>query len=453
MLKHSHSGPIKVALLALSPHNRAILEFFFAGAGRNLFRVVAANEADAFILDYDHPQARSDWEVHAAQHKPGIVLSVHEVALTNIVWIPKPLTSRALSDAAEQVRNLIEQQTPVTPVAQRPAFATVSNPIPDKTLVKTTEQRLHAATKAFGNIPSPSTNKLRSLVISLPDEDEDETEEALLVKPASQPPEPIFDPAEADLSLEEVDRPVEASISPEQAERRWKQLCGDHEDGKTAADISLFTPENYLLPHILEALQRCQDTQQTVQIKFAPWDYALLMPKTRLAYCTLDTQSAAFAALCNNPLQTEQIELHIPTDAELLQLEQRAADAPESTLDLEAFVWVSSLLTARGCLARNVDAERKISLKHWPNLTRLEQFPHIMRIAALWQQRPASPLEIASALAVPQRYVFAFHTAANALNLFEMDQNKLKSREKEKPKENRGFFSRLLKRLLGGGTK
>ncbi len=132
------------------------------------------------------------------------------------------------------------------------------------------------------------------------------------------------------------------------------------------------------------------------------------------------------------------------------QLEQQAERDAESLLDLEAFVWVSSLLTARGRLGRGVEVEQKISLKHWPNLTRLEQFPHIMRIAALWNQRPGTSLEIAGALDVPQRYVFAFHTAANALNLFEMDQSKLKSREKEKPKESRGFFSRLLKRLLGG---
>jgi hypothetical protein len=49
--------------------------------------------------------------------------------------------------------------------------------------------------------------------------------------------------------------------------------------------------------------------------------------------------------------------------------------------------------------------------------------------------------------------VFSFYTAANTLNLFELDQTKLKSREKEKPKESRGLFSRLLKRLLGGGAK
>jgi hypothetical protein len=76
-----------------------------------------------------------------------------------------------------------------------------------------------------------------------------------------------------------------------------------------------------------------------------------------------------------------------------------------------------------------------------------------MRIAALWNQRPGTVFDIAKALNVPQRYVFSFYTAANTLNLFELDQTKLKSREKEKPKESRGLFSRLLKRLLGGGAK
>ena len=62
MLKHPKSGPLKVALLAISPHNRAILEFFFSGAGRNLFKVVTEAEADAFILDHDHPDAKEDWQ-------------------------------------------------------------------------------------------------------------------------------------------------------------------------------------------------------------------------------------------------------------------------------------------------------------------------------------------------------------------------------------------------------
>jgi hypothetical protein len=51
--------------------------------------------------------------------------------------------------------------------------------------------------------------------------------------------------------------------------------------------------------------------------------------------------------------------------------------------------------------------------------------------------------------------VISFYTAANNLNLFELDQTKLKAQTttKEPPKENRGLFARLLKRLLGGSAK
>lgn len=457
MLKHSKTGLLKVALLAISPHNRAILEFFFSGAGRNLFRVVQDAEAEAFILDYDHPDAKDDWGKHASLHKPGIILSVHQVDLPGCIWIPKPLTSRALADAVDRVHELASHSSASAAVAHRPVLASsAATPPPvEKTLVKPGEQRLRDIPQPFGVSARPA-RQLRSLVVSLPD-DEDDADEAVVTPvpttPVDASPASVFDPAETDIPLEEIDRPVEPSIPQEQAERRWKVLCGEQEDARVSGDVASFTPENYLLATFMDGLRRCRESQQAVQIKFSAWDYVLLMPQQGFAYCTLDTRSDEFATLCNNPVQTGQIALHIPTGAELEQLEQRAGSDTDALLDLEAFVWVSSLLTARGRLGRSVDVGQRVSLKHWPNLTRLEQFPHIMRIAALWNQRPGSPLDIAKALGVPQRYVFAFHTAANALNLFEMDQSKLKSREKEKPTENRGFFSRLLKRLLGGGAK
>lgn len=459
MLTHSKTGPLKVALLAISPHNRAILEFFFSGAGRNLFKVVPETEADAFILDHDHPDAKDDWQQRAALRKPGIILSVHPAELPNCIWIPKPLTSRALTDAVDRIHELATSLEPSLNAVHRPITVPVAGRSVEKPLVQHAEAQLRDVPQPFGGAARTerADRKLRSLVISLPDEEEAEETMAvtpLVVQPEVDVPTSVFDPAEADISLEEVDRPVDNSLSQEEAERRWKALCGEHDDVQSVLDVALFTPENYLLSTILEALRLARESQQTVYLKLSAQDYALLMPQQGLAYCTLDTRSEEFRVLCNNPIQAGQIALHIPNSVELEQLEQQATHNAEALLDIEAFVWVSSLLTARGRLGRGVEIEQKISLKYWPNLTRLEQFPHIMRIAALWNQRPASSLDIASALSIPQRYVFAFHTAANALNLFEMDQNKLKSREKEKPKqENRGFFSRLLKRLLGGGTK
>ncbi|WMP15685.1 hypothetical protein [Thiothrix lacustris] len=459
MLKHSKSGPLKVALLAISPHNRAILEFFFSGAGRNLFKVVIDTEADAFILDYDHPDAKEDWHKQEALQKPGIILSVHQIDLPLCIWIPKPLTSRALTEAVEKVQELMVTQPAPAGSSSHSVGKLERGDTQAKEIVRES-QHFRDLPKPFG-IPERADRvdkKLRSLMISLPDDADDE--EVVLPLVSVEPTAPtsapvtVFDPAETNIPLEEIDRPIESTASQAEAELRWKTLCGEQDDVQASSDIALFTPENYLLASVLDALRQAQEVQQTLHLKLSAQHYALLMPKQGLAFCTLDTRSEEFRTLCNNPVQTGQFALHIPDAKELEQMEPPTQGDPNALLlDLEAFVWVSSLLTARGRLGRGVDIEQKIVLKYWPNLTRLEQFPHIMRIAALWNQRPANVLEIAKALNIPQRYVFAFHTAATALNLFEMDQNKLNIREKEKPKqENRGFFSRFLKRLLGGGT-
>ena len=456
MLTHSKSGPLKVALLTISPHNRAILEFFFAGAGRNLFRVVSITEADALVVDYDHVGARDEWEQYAKEPKPGIILSVHAVDLPNTIWIPKPLTSKALTDAVGRVNALFSSK-PTSAAAKPMADMGLPKREPVVDTAVTPMPLSSGFPPPFGmGSNKASRSKLRSLVLDLPDEDEEDTPTKPVVEAVTpEPAEKVFDPAETEITMEEIARPIELSIPPEIAERRWRELCGNYDDLSNPADWHklAFTPENYLLSNVLEALRVARQNTQTVQLHLPGGGYALLMPASNQVYCTHSTRSDEFAMLCNNPVQTGQIALHIPSSTELLSLEQQAHGNADNLLDLEAFLWVTSLLTAQGRLNRNMDVNQRIALKHWPNMTRLEQFPQIMRISALWNQRPGTLFEVAKALDVPQRYVFSFYTAASTLNLFELDQTKLKSREKEKPKESRGLFSRLLKRLLGGGAK
>lgn len=462
MLTHSKTGPLKVALLSISPHNRAILEFFFAGAGKNLFKVVSVDAAEALIVDYDHVGAADDWAQHAGGVRPGIILSVHSLDMPNTIWIPKPLTSRALTEAADKVHALLSA---AESAQSETVFKAARREDDGRETIKLAEVPSHPLP---GGFPQPFGNaavsharparKLRSLVISLPDEDEEGDEvRPILAKPVEPVVTPVFDPAEAEISMEEIARPVEPSVPPEVAERRWRELCGDHEDIDNPSDwhmeAFLFTPENYLLNNVLEAVRLSRQSTQAVQLHLPGGGYAFLMPETMQVYCTLDTRSDEFSMLCNNPVHTGQVTLHIPSSEELQGLDEMAQTHVDDILDMEGFVWVISLLTARGRLSRNINVKQQVILKYWPNMTRLEQFPQVMRIAALWNQRPGTVFEIAKALNVPQRYVFSFYTAANALNLFEMDQTKLKSREKEKPKESRGLFSRLLKRLLGGGSK
>jgi hypothetical protein len=76
-----------------------------------------------------------------------------------------------------------------------------------------------------------------------------------------------------------------------------------------------------------------------------------------------------------------------------------------------------------------------------------------MSLSAMWTQQAATPFDIAKQLGIPQRYAFAFHSATYLLNLLERMQIVPKPNPTTEPKKNRGLFSRLLKRLLGGGNK
>ena len=468
---NSSGHPLRIALLSISPHNRAILEFFFAGAGKQLFRVSSFAEAETLIIDFDHPGAEQEWQQRTDTTKPGIVLSVREVQLPNTVWVPKPLTSQSLTKAAEQVRNLLPETAggiSKTNDTSTPTTLTSHTPAPTPVLNKETtahpfglgqrkarpslfldfgkDDDLDLASKLKPATEKPSLSK------TLPKETLKPTTPPKPLVRDSAEPEPIEDKA-ADDSFVAFGQMGNAK-NQEQLEQRWKLLCGNQDDVAVATaqtTIQRFTPDNYLLKYLQGALNQAKQSKQPVQLKFESTDQILLFPALNLAYSSFDLTSDKFAELCNTPIQAGKVHLHTPNSTELPILEQTVKTDKEHTHDLESILWTATLLTSHGRLNRDASLDQRWLLKYWPNLTRVENIPHVMRIAAAWQQRPGTILDMAKWLDVPQRYVFAFYTAANALGLMAVDEGKVEYQEKEAPKKNRGLFSRLLKRLLGGG--
>jgi hypothetical protein len=84
-------------------------------------------------------------------------------------------------------------------------------------------------------------------------------------------------------------------------------------------------------------------------------------------------------------------------------------------LELEAFLWRLALYTYRGCLPEGIDVNKPVYLKYWPNLTRLEPTPNAMRIASLLCRQPVALAFIVRILNIPQKHVFNFFAAANAI--------------------------------------
>ncbi|WP_298608099.1 hypothetical protein [uncultured Thiothrix sp.] len=460
---NSSGNPLRIALLSISPHNRAILEFFFAGAGKQLFKVTSLADAETLIIDFDHPGADLEWQDRTETAKPGIILSVREIQLPNTIWVPKPLTSQALTKAAEQVRALLpkgatanterEYTPPSTsqPAAQKPPTAAHPFGLGQR---KTRPSQL----LDFGKDDADTITKTKPAVTEKPSAPTTTKEP---VKPIIPAKSLIRDPAKPTPVEEATDNSflnfgaiALPEKNQEQLERRWQLLCGTQADVNPAnaqTAMQRFTPDNFLLKLLLNALQQAKQSGTPIQLKFDTYDQILLLPNLNMAYCSFDLTSDKFATLCNTPIQAGKVHLHTPTAAEMPTLEQAYRADKQHTHDLESILWLVTLLASHGRLNRDVNINQRWVVKHWPNLTRVENIPHVMRIAAAWQQRPGTVFDVAKWLDIPQRHVFAFFTAASVLGLMAMDEGKVEYQEKEVPQKNRGLFSRLLKRLLGGG--
>ena len=493
---NSMNNPLKVALMSISPHNRAILEFFFAGAGKKIFTTVAAEQAEALIIDFDHPGGRQEWqEQNAISVKPSIVISVKETVEDHIVWVPKPLTSKALAEAAEKIREMMpaaeasmqanagNEQNNVQQAESAESIASLRalldkqahelrpfglsgqqnfkappsppvTPVPGRTdsLIKTTENEALATDSTAATGVEEFTRV-------------DEQSEQLLGTDDVYIPQPL---AEADIEAASGESHFQLDASgdaddPIKQEQRWERLCGREETVSRHnwhESMATYMPENYLLNSLVDALNLSHQSKQYVQVEIndeaqgSASQYVLLMPDVNLAYSSMELMSDEFAMLCDMPLKTGTVQLHLPSTTELAALEETIKRDAERTYDMEALIWTTSLLTSRGRLSRNADLTQPLRLRHWPNLTRVEHFPHVMQIAAAWQQNAGTVFDVSDWFDIPQRYVIAFYNAAHTLSLFGVERTPSpQAEEKPAPRKNRGLFSRLLKRLLGGGAK
>ncbi len=88
----------------------------------------------------------------------------------------------------------------------------------------------------------------------------------------------------------------------------------------------------------------------------------------------------------------------------------------------DALLWELSLWAARGRLPADTDLNQPVKLKHWPNITQYMAFPNAVKMAAAWSKHTLSIKEIADKLKIPQRYVFSFYVASQAIDVLDFNQ-------------------------------
>lgn len=111
---------LDITFLSLPERAQAAMQVYLEGAGREVFRAVAEDQAEVAIFDFDHPLSRAHWERFRTDiGRPCIALAIAEQTLPNAVWVGKPVTALALAEVATKLRVQLKSApvstTPATP--------------------------------------------------------------------------------------------------------------------------------------------------------------------------------------------------------------------------------------------------------------------------------------------------------------------------------------------------
>lgn len=236
--------------------------------------------------------------------------------------------------------------------------------------------------------------------------------------------------------------------TPTNAEERWELTCGDN-NTIDLQKIRMFNPSNHLLAPLIQNVKTAKQSKIVLRMKFNGI-IVVIDPETDRIFCDQSISTEFYANVCYEPISQEKIKTHQLDKSEIRLYRKKMKENAELTHYIEAFVWTSSLLSSRGRLPKNTNIKTKVGLTSWPDLTRVENIPHMMQIAALFHKNTWSLLEITSKLDIQKNYVVAFYNAALALDMIETGGEVVNSTPldlKTGDNKNRSFLSRLLKKI------
>lgn len=192
------------------------------------------------------------------------------------------------------------------------------------------------------------------------------------------------------------------------------ELCGTQADlplvpGAALPDRLFFAPELYLVGHLARALDEALRTGRPHVLSGLPRLIGVHpLPQPICVTGFRDTQLRPFS-MAQLPDATARIVNALTISG------STSGDTLHAAEDL---LWNTAAWASRGRLPTGIDPYRPRRLRAWPNFTRAWAAPHALRIAALWTREWISPVQLASRLDIPQRYVFSVCASAHFAGLF-----------------------------------
>lgn len=406
---------LRVCALGFDARSYTALQLFFRGKCADRANLVGDDDADVAIIDMDSFNAAKILAAESEQYpnRPFILLSLQEQAqaLPNAIYIKKPVQIQAMLAALDEMRARLTERPSI---AQGNTHVQRANPFP----AKTTKPDQIPTTDTPAPEPEPKVFAARS-------ENKNTTQAATLLD-----------------------------------ERGFGEYIGSLNDIDPNSPIEVkaaqYDPKRYLQGYLQSACKTALSRNCALRLNTG-WKPITIFPQSREVW--VDADDKQLRAFCLVPVHSISDLDFTDGDAAVMTISPASAiRMKEDEYDvsklqrMDALIWKIALWTSAGRIPEDIDLNRPVYLRHWPNFTRLLVFPNALRIAALLSEQPRSLLDVAEVLKIRQQYVFAFFSAARALGLADQavrQSENLIAPPPIEPRKNAGLLKKILHRLIG----
>jgi len=179
------------------------------------------------------------------------------------------------------------------------------------------------------------------------------------------------------------------------------------QDGQAALE---YDTRRYLQGALLKAHRKAREKNNNILIEFGSGTITIDVKRSLVQ---MGMGSFQLRELASFPLNKKKVNIS------LLPRRQARVDSKSgrTIVPLESLIWKVALFASRGRAPQGTNFDAPVSLKSWPNFTRLLLSPGALRMAALWTAHSFSISQLSTTLKLSNADVLSFYSAAHAIEL------------------------------------
>lgn len=208
-----------------------------------------------------------------------------------------------------------------------------------------------------------------------------------------------------------------------------------------------FNPQEFVQSLLIATLEKSRASCNVIRLVFNNYrdskPYIFFVPGIERVATNMDV--AQLKKICSTPLSMANYSSKVIEDAAAMRVMNKMSEDASRYVSFDDFLWRTGLWVSDGQLPKDTDLVTPITLRHWPNMTRLGKLPHAARIAALLIKTPMSLPAVAKVLNLPMSDVVTFYNAAASIGLIEQGGSAVSPGGPAPTHQDRP----ILKRLLG----